>query len=167
MEHLSKKRVNKPAFSLMEVLVTITISSLLIGIISIQLPAMKRLSDQFLSVSMFEEPYLIFLLRFEQEFRQAEKIYPSDLTHLATMTFRKDLNLDGDYLDSGEKIAYRWNEQKQRIDRKSGKGYYQAILDGVTYFQWTKIHEAPICYQMELESVYSTIRKQVNFCLTD
>jgi len=150
----------------MEVLITITIGGILIGVISFQLPSLKRLSDRFLAVSMFEEPYLIFLLRFEEEFRQAEKVETADLSNLAEMIFKKDLNLDGDYLDSGEQIAYRWNVPKLRMDRKSGKGYFQAILDGVTYFQWIKVRDVPLCYRMELENIYSKNRKQVDFCLT-
>lgn len=149
---------------MIEVLVTIVISSILLGIISSNFPALKRTANRFLQQSIFEQQYLIFLLRLEDEYRQVEITNESDFSFINQFSFRSDLNLDGDYLDSGERISYRWNESLQRIDRKSGKGYFQAHLDGVTYLAWTKSSTNPLCHKLEISNIFSTQKRSIIYC---
>ncbi len=151
-------------FSLIEILVAIIISSILIGIIGSNFPSLRRIANTFLEQTLFEEQYLIFLLKLEDEYQQAEILDESDQDYLDQLVFRQDNNLDGDYLDSGELISYRWNKAKQRIDRKSGKAYFQALLDGISYFSWNRTSSNPNCHQLKIKDVFHDKEKMIDFC---
>lgn len=146
---------------MIEVLVTLVVTSIVIGIISSSFPGLNRLADTFLRMTVFEEQNMIFLLKFEEEFQLAEIREESDIDQ---MIFHQDANLDGDFEDSGERIAYRWNSKKYRMDRKSGNGNFQALVDGVAYFDWSRISDDPLCYRMQWQSTFSEIRQTTSFC---
>ncbi len=163
--NFSKKSLK--GFSLIEILVTILISSLLIGIFSASFPSLKRTANTFLEQTIFQEQYLVFLLKFEEEYQKAEICSQSDLDNLDLLVFQQDLNLDGDYSDSGERISYRWNSSEKRIDRKSGNGSFQALLDGVSNFSWNRIGGDPICHHQKITAVFNAKEKVILFCRKD
>lgn len=152
-------------FSLTEVMVTLVIAAILLGIVSASFPQLKRVSDRFLNQAFFEEQYLIFLLRFEDEYRQAASMNPDAAAEIGQLTFELDENMDGDLEDAGERIAYRWNKKKQRIDRKSGSGYFQALLEGVTAFSWREVSPNPVCHEMAIQSGFSVRPRVVRYCM--
>ena len=137
---------------------------ILIGVFSTSFPSLNRTANTFLEQTVFQEQYLIFLLKFEEDYQQADMFSPSDLENLEYLIFNQDLNLDGDYLDSGERISYRWNSGEKRIDRKSGDGGFQAFLDGITNFSWTQIGADPVCYQQKIKDVFGVKEKVISFC---
>ena len=151
-------------FSLVEVLVSMVIVCLFLGIVSSTVPGFHRVIGHYLDQSMMEEEYLVFLLVFERDYNQAEVITRASLNALDALIFQHDSNDDGDYLDSGESVQYRWNAAKGRIDRKSGKGYYQAFLDGIISFSWERIENTPICHQLMVTSIFSNHQKTMKFC---
>ena len=155
---------NKSGFSLVEILVTLVIASSIIGIMATGIPNFRRTLKKYLDQSLLEEEYLIFLVVFERDYSQAEVTNTTALENLDDMVFRIDYNSDGDYLDSGERIQYRWNKKKKRIDRKSGKGYFQSFLEGIQNFTWQKVKKAPVCHRMTLQTIFSDNRKSLTFC---
>ena len=154
----------RKALSLIEVLVTLVISSLLIGIISVNFPMLKKFSDRFVEQALFAKQYYIFLLMLEGEYQQAELLDQSDLTQLDKLRFIMDSNLDGDYLDAGEDIGYRWNKKARRIDRKSGKSNYQSLLEGIDGFSWERVGNQPVCHELSISDFYSANPKRTRFC---
>ncbi len=152
-------------FSLAEVMVTIVIGAILMGIVSSNFPQLKRTADKFLGQALFEEQYLIFLLKFEDEYHQAIIYDPDSFERIGQLVFEYDGNLDGDLNDSGEKIAYRWNSKEKRIDRKSGSGYFQALLEGVTAFSWKQVGTAPVCHRLRIQNVFSIKPREVVYCM--
>ncbi len=162
-----KKSLDSKGFSLIEILVTILIGGILFGVLSTSFPSLNRTANTFLEQTVFQEQYLIFLLKFEEEFQQAENVSQSDLDNMDQLIFNQDLNLDGDYLDSGERISYRWNSSEERIDRKSGNGNFQAFLDGITDFSWSRIGDDPFCYQQKIKDIFNVKEKVIVFCRKD
>jgi len=156
--------IPRQGFSIMEVLVTLVISSVVIGIISINFPTLKKISDRFIHQTLFTKQYYIFLLMLEEEYQQAELMALSDLKNLDILNFRRDINLDKDYLDSGENIAYRWNKGARRIDRKSGKSNYQALLEGISDFSWGRTGTQPVCHDLVVLDSFSLREKRTRFC---
>lgn len=144
---------------------TIVIGAVLMGVVSTNFPQLKRAADTFLGQAFFEEQYLIFLLKFEDEYHQAITYEPDGVERIGKLVFEYDENMDGDLNDSGEKIAYRWNSKKQRIDRKSGKGYFQALLEGVTAFSWKQVGVTPVCHELQVQSIFSTKFRKTLYCL--
>ncbi|MBF0280273.1 MAG: prepilin-type N-terminal cleavage/methylation domain-containing protein [SAR324 cluster bacterium] len=53
-----------------------------------------------------------------------------------TLTFKADLNLDGDLNDAREKISYRFDEKRQMLLRKSGRGAYQRFVEGLRFLSF-------------------------------
>ena len=159
-----KKRVNKQGYSLIELMVTLVISSVLLAVVSQNFNGLNRVVQRFIENTVYREQYLIFLLKFEEDYHQSDYFVKDDLLKFDQLEFTFDLNGDGDRLDSGEKVAYRWNEDKNRIDRKSGNGSYQAFLDGVIAFTWTRTSTVPICYRMTTNSAFSQMISELNFC---
>ena len=156
-------RVQK-ALSLIEVMVALVLSSLLIGFISINFPMLKKASDRFVQQTLFIKQYYIFLLILEEDYQRAELISGDDVIKLDKLNFRVDTNLDGDYLDSSENIAYRWNKSARRIDRKSGKSKYQSLLEGIEKFHWERINSIPVCHSLNISDTYSKRPKLTRFC---
>ncbi len=151
-------------FSLVEVLVTLVVICSFMGVVSTSVPGVEKTIGGFLQQLTLEEEYLIFLVLFEKDYNFAEVSTTSDLIGLDSMKFQRDHNNDGDFLDSGEAIQYRWNSEKQRIDRKSGNGYFQAFLEGIDAFSWEKTGSQPVCYEMKLLPIISQKSKTVTFC---
>jgi prepilin-type N-terminal cleavage/methylation domain-containing protein len=163
----STKHNKSRGVSLVEVMVTIVIGAILMGVVSNSFPQLKRAADRFLNQALFEEQYLIFLLRFEDEYQQAASYDPEAVEQIGQMMFKQDENLDGDLNDSGERIGYRWNEKEQRIDRKSGSGNYQALLDGVTGFSWTQIKDTPVCHELQLQTAFTNQTRRARYCMVE
>lgn len=161
----SRKNRKSRGFSLTEVMVTIVIGAILMGIVSTNFPQMKRVADKFLGQVFFEEQYLIFLLKMEDEYHQANSYDPENVGQIGNLVFQQDDNLDGDLNDPGERIVYRWNPKKQRIDRKSGSGYYQALLEGVTAFSWKDTGSDPPCHELQLQTTFSTKPRKILYCM--
>ena len=103
-------------------------------------------------------------MKFEEEYQVAEGESDSERENLRRLVFQQDLNLDGDTQDSGENIAYRWNEKERRIDRKSGKGYFQALLDGVIFFSWRATSTDLACHEMKIQDAFSLETREIIFC---
>ncbi|MFH2130105.1 MAG: prepilin-type N-terminal cleavage/methylation domain-containing protein [bacterium] len=157
----------KRGFSLVEMLVTILVGAVLMGIVSTNVPRLKKMADKFLNQALYEEQYLVFLLKLEDEYQQSAISNPESVERIGQLIFEQDENLDGDLNDSGERIAYRWNEKEQRIDRKSGSGNYQALLEGITAFSWAQTGDAPVCHQLEIRNVFSPKPRTVVYCMDD
>ena len=161
------KPLEESGFSLAEIMVTIVITAVLMGVVSTNFPVLKRAANKFLNQAVYQEQYLIFLLKLEDEYQQAALYGPDNVAQIGQLTFTQDENLDGDLEDSGERISYRWNKKKQRIDRKSGNGNYQALLEGVTAFSWEEISQSPICHKLGVQDVFSTEPKTTVYCMDD
>lgn len=145
-------------------MVTLIVSSIFIAIISQNFGSIQRSVQNFTLLANYREQHLIFLLKFEEDFHRCELTDQSALSNLDQMQFSFDLNQDGDWLDSGEKIGYRWNSIKQRIDRKSGNGHFQALLDGISGFSWKKTGSSPLCYKMTVKNIYSMKESETVYC---
>ncbi len=145
-------------------MVTLVICSILMAVVSQNFAGLNRVVQRFIEGTTFREQYLIFLLKFEEDYHRSDYFAEEDLLNFDQLEFTYDTNGDGDRLDSGEKIAYRWNEQKNRIDRKSGNGSYQAFLDNVTAFTWNRTSLLPLCYQMNSSNAFSEVNKELVFC---
>lgn len=156
-----------PGFSLVEILTTLAIVCGFIGIVSAAIPGFRKTLGKYLDQSMTEEAYLIFLVVFERDYNQAEVPTAQMRENLDDMLFRIDFNSDGDFLDPGERIQYRWNRKKNRIDRKSGKGSFQAFFGGVRSFSWQRAEKAPNCHRMTLKTLFSDNLKSLQFCRSD
>jgi prepilin-type N-terminal cleavage/methylation domain-containing protein len=161
------KPLKSRGFSLAEIMVTIVIGAVLMGIVSTNFPILKRAANKFLNQAVYQEQYLIFLLKLEDEYQQAALYSPENVAQIGQLLFTQDENLDGDLNDSGERIAYRWNKKKQRLDRKSGNGNYQALLEGVTAFSWEEISQSPTCHQLQVQDVFSEKPRTVVYCMDD
>ncbi|MBT4090641.1 MAG: prepilin-type N-terminal cleavage/methylation domain-containing protein [Deltaproteobacteria bacterium] len=161
------KHLKTRGFSLVEILVTIVIGAVLMGIVSTSFPLLKRAADKFLNQAVFQEQYLIFLLKLEDEYHQAAIYSPDNAAQIDQLIFEQDGNLDGDLSDSGERITYRWNSKKQRIDRKSGNGNFQALLEGVIDFSWETISQSPVCHQLKVQDIFSTKPRTVVYCMDE
>lgn len=152
------------AFSLIEVMITLLILSIISGIISYNLPTLNRISHHFISQVTFKEDYLLFLVIFDDDFHLADLTDDQNVADIKNLIFRTDLNFDGDFEDSKEKIAYRWNEDKKRIDRKIGNGYYQSLLEGIEKFEWNQISAVPLCFQGTIRDMFHTEDKTIEYC---
>ncbi len=161
------KPLEERGFSLAEIMVTIVIAAVLMGVVSTNFPVLKRAANKFLNQAVYQEQYLIFLLKLEDEYQQSVLYNPDNVAQISQLIFMQDENLDGDLEDSGERIAYRWNIKKQRIDRKSGNGNYQALLEGVTAFSWQEISQSPTCHQLGVQDVFSTEPRTTVYCMGD
>lgn len=151
-------------FSLNEVLVTLALTSIVLGIFASNLPQLQRVSNQFLEQTAFEENYLLFLILFERDYYAAESSHEQE-KNLKNLIFQQDQNLNGNYLDQGEQVFYRWNSKEKRIDRKTtAKGYFQALLEGVEKFSWEKVKTSPLCYQLRLKSKFSSKAREILYC---
>ena len=124
---------NQNGFSLIEVLVTLVVISILVGIISTQFTVFNKLINRYSDHSLFRENYLVFLAILSKDFFESELCEPLEED---IIQFKLDLNFDSDYNDAAESIAYRWNKGRNRLERKSGKGNFQAILNGLEQLKW-------------------------------
>ena len=140
-------------FSLIELLVTLIIVSILIGVMSTQFPVFNKVINRYSDQSLFKENYLVFLSIFSKDFYESE-LY--EHLNKDVILFKLDLNFDADYKDAAEKISYRWHTGKSRIERKSGNGNFQGILDGVCHLKWEFImSNETICLNVQIKSVFS------------
>lgn len=156
--------MNNKGFSILELMITLVIASVVIGLISTNISGLQKLASAFNEQAIFREQYLIFLLKFEEDYQSAEIHKGVNTSDPDELLFLLDLNEDNDFGDPGEKVSYRWNESKNRIDRKSGNGTYQAFLDGTDSFSWTPISTKPNCHLMKISSVFSESGYEINFC---
>jgi len=154
-------------FSLIEVMVTLTVASIFAALLFTYFPSLQRTGSRFLEQTAFEEDLLIFLNLFNRDFLLTELPSNNRAGFLGQMKFRQDLNDDGDYLDPSESIQYRWNPDKKRIDRKSGSGNYQSLVEGVASFSWSSLDPMNNCYQMKFTSVTVPAFRTVTFCRRD
>ena len=148
----------------MELMITLIITGLVIGLISTNINGLRKLASVFNEQAIFREQYLIFLLKFEEDYQTAEILNGLNTTNLDDLAFSFDLNRDEDFDDPGEKVSYMWNESRNRIDRKSGNGSYQAFLDGINSFSWTRISAIPVCHRMQITSVFNESGYETKFC---
>ncbi|PCI24679.1 MAG: hypothetical protein COB67_11410 [SAR324 cluster bacterium] len=160
----SAKATVSPGLSLLELLITTLICSILMGIFSTQYPALQRMSYRFLEQSNFEEKYLIFLIKLEEQFQMTELNNAQDLALLQQMTFRIDYAWDGQYTQASDRIAYQWNAQQQRIEQRKGNGAFNGIIGGIRSFSWTPASATPFCYRLDLKSLYSERLRSNLFC---
>ncbi len=156
--------MTRKGFSLIEVMISIFILGLAGGIISSNFGSIKRSMTGFIDSAAFREQMMIFLLKLDEDYQQAEVTNESEDGLLDQLLFRVDLNLDGDYDDSGESIQYRWNQTKSRIERKSGKGAFQALIEGIDRFSWKREDSDPPCHRLLLRTVFSGAEKEILFC---
>ena len=159
-----KNRLKQTGYSLIELMVTLVICSILMAILSQNFGGLQRGVQRFIENTTYREQYLIFLLKFEEDYHRSDAFNDGDFSSFDQLGFTFDLNGDGDHLDSGENVAYRWNEKKKRIDRKSGKGSYQAFLDGVESLIWTRTSNFPLCYRLTISSVFSQTASVLDLC---
>lgn len=156
--------IKSNAFSLIEVMVTLTVIALVSAVISVNLPALNRISQQFISQVTFKEDYLLFLMIFEDDFHTAELVTAEDLSNMNNLLFQSDLNFDSDFEDPKEKIRYRWNSSHKRIDRKSGNGNFQSLLEGIDTFEWDQTSDNPACFKATLKDIYHKNTRTITYC---
>lgn len=145
-------------------MVTVLICSIVFAVVSQNFSGINRVLKQFLDRTVFKEQIYVFLSKFDEEYHQAEAFDADGLTRLESMRFEMDLNGDGDRDDSGETIQYRWNPQKRRIDRKSGNGSFQSMVEGVASFTWLSDSDREGCHQMALKGVFRSENQVFLFC---
>ena len=150
--------------SLIEIVVALLVGSIILGTISSNLPSIRRSTNSFLKQVNFQENLRIFLLLFEDNFRSAEILDNKDKLALNELIFRQDHNFDGDFNDKTEKIVYRWNSTKSRIDRKSGNGGFQSILEGVSSMSWNKTSDTPLCFELIISENFQKSPHQYLYC---
>lgn len=156
--------MNKKGFSLIEVMVSILVVGIVAGVISNSFPNIKNVVERFMDTIAFREQLIVFLLIFDEDYQSADW-EENEWAALDELSFKTDHNLDDDFEDSGEWIRYRWNESKSRIERRSGKGYYQSLVEGISEFSWKRIGNSPICHQMLVRSiVMPKTAKKIVFC---
>ena len=149
--------------SLIEVLITLVISSIILGSISIGLPAIKSSIERMIAKSTFKEQYLIFLIKFEEHFQlTAVENKPSGI-YLDNLKFLIDLNWNGSY-EPSDRITYRWNKSRSRLEMAKGNGRPNSILEGVSMFSWVRTGISPLCYQMSLKNLYDKHSREIEFC---
>ena len=159
------KKFNKvKGISLIEVVVALLVGSIILGTISNNLPSIRRSAMLFLKQVNFEENLRIFLIIFEDNFRSAEILNNKDKLAIENMVFRQDHNFDGDFKDKSERIAYRWNATKFRIDRKSGNGGFQSILEGIASMSWNRIGDTPLCFELIISENFRASPHQYLYC---
>ncbi len=151
-------------FSLIELMVAILLSSVVIGLVSLNYKNLSKLIDRLSEEVVFREQYLVFLLLLEDDFQQAENFTTTDQEELKNLVFKIDLNKDNDFNDSGENIGYRWDETNIEIDRRSGKGSYQTVLDDVDDFAWKQVSTSPICYKLTIADTFNTLPRTTLYC---
>lgn len=151
-------------FSLIEILVALLINSILIGLFLTNYPSLKSMTDRFLERTVFEEKYLIFLIKLQDHYQQSELISSTDVKNIDQMEFKIDRNLDGDYNDSAERISYNWNPIKLQVEQARGADTPKAILEGVNRFSWERISDVPFCYRIELTTLYRKLTRKMTFC---
>ena len=156
--------MNNDGFSILELMITLIITSIVVGLLSTNISGIKKLASAFNEQAIFREQYLIFLLKFEEDYQLAEIQKDMSRSDLDELAFMFDLNKDEDYEDPGERVSYKWNEAKNRVDRKSGNGSYQAFLDGIESFSWKRISIMPVCHQMTIISVFNESGYGIDFC---
>lgn len=159
-----KKFNNKKGISLIEMIIALTVGSIIIATVSNNLPRLRKAANIYINQVNFEEDLRIFLILFEENFRSAEILNQNDKLNTNKLVFRQDYNLDGDYKDKAETISYRWNTAKFRIDRKSGKGNFQSILEGISSMSWNKISEMPFCFELIISEYFRTHPQKHLFC---
>ncbi len=152
---------------MIEVMTTMVIVSIVVGIIGSNFSNISRVVNRFINSAAMREQILIFQLKFGEDYQQAEITQVSQIEMLDKLSFCVDYNLDGDYAESGEEIHYRWNKTKSRIERKSGRGNYQSLLEGIEDFSWARIQTDPPCHRMTLKTVFGSPENRVLFCRTD
>ena len=149
-------------FSLIEVLITLVIISVLLGIISTQFPVFNKLINRYSDQFLFKENYLVFLAILSKDFYESE-LYEPDEENI--IQFKLDLNFDLDYKDAAENISYRWNRGKNRLERKSGKGNFQVILNGLEQLKWDFINvNQATCLKIQTKSFFSSKTDSISFC---
>lgn len=151
-------------FSILELMITLLVTAVVVGLLSSNISGLKKLASLFNEQALFREQYLIFLLKFEEDYQSAETHEGVSTSNLDDLSFMFDLNRDEDFDDPGEKVSYRWNESRNRIDRKSGSGSYQAFLDGINSFSWKPSSGTPVCHQMIIKSIYNDSGYKIDFC---
>ncbi|MCP4297666.1 MAG: prepilin-type N-terminal cleavage/methylation domain-containing protein [Proteobacteria bacterium] len=165
MENFSTQyRRGQGGLSLIEVLITLVITSIVLAALSIGFPSMKAITLKMIEKSDYDEQFLIFLIKLEENFQLAEIENMNSGTYLDEMSFKIDHNRDGSYEQSSDRIAYRWNGSKKRVEMKRGNSYYNSILEGVTQFSWLRKGNFPLCYQMSVENLFSKTPRTVRFC---
>ena len=83
------------------------------------------------------------------------------------LSFKADLNRDGDVNDSKEQISYRFDANKQMLLRKSGKSAYQRFVEGVTeviFEYWPSPNEVASCLKMTTQISGQTKRYETVLC---
>lgn len=151
-------------FSILELMITLIITGVVIGLISTNINSLRKLAWAFNEQAIFREQYLIFLLKFEEDYQTAEVKNGLNTTNLDDLIFSFDLNGDEDFEDPGERVSYRWNKSRSRIDRKSGNGSYQAFLDGIDSLSWNRISIVPVCHRMKVNSMFNESGYEIKFC---
>ena len=153
---------NQNGFSLIEVMVTLVVVSILVGIISTQFTVFNKLINRYSDHSLFRENYLVFLAILSKDFFESELC---EQLEEGIIQFKLDLNFDSDYNDAAESIAYRWNKGRNRLERKSGKGNFQAILKGLEQLKWdfTNINQTT-CIKFQTKSLFSSKTDVIDFC---
>ena len=80
----------------MELMITLVITGIIIGLISSNLNGLKKLASRFNEQAVFREQYLIFLLKFEEDYQAGDLQFEKGITLLDSLNFQSDLNMDGD-----------------------------------------------------------------------
>ena len=159
MENFSKINHPKSGVSLIEVIISLLICSILFAVFSSHYPQIQRMTRQLIGQAAFEEKYLIFLIKFEEQFQQAEIVSEDQ----GKIKLNIDYNEDGTHDQSNERITYNWSSTKQRIEQSTGNGAPNGILDGISSFSWTR-QDSPLCYQFIIQSIYHNYPQKVKFC---
>lgn len=140
--HVSSEEHNDSSgFTLLEMLLVLAIAtSLMVGL--------RGPLQQFHRVVFLQQAQAELAM----DLQRFQLILKTELSQTTTPRFQlldtrllvqADLNHDGDWQDSREQVAYRFDPSKQALLRKSGQGQFQRFLEGISDLKFKAWPSAP------------------------
>ncbi len=167
-----KIEYSRTAFTLLEVLIVLAIVSILA--LTFQTP-IQNFYQQALT-QQIESSMGMGIQRFQlllkAELAQAGYgLLPSEQVNAielvdGTLSLKADLNRDGDLNDAKEQIFYRFDDDKQMLLRRSGKGGFQRFIEGIAYlnFAYWDTDSTQVCLKLTTQVLKQTDLEESVIC---